>query len=297
MSNELQFINLYCVICHHYDTRLVHDAQRTSNNFLPEFTDEECITIALWGLANRKFTCKHVHKFIKTYYSGWFPKMPKYKAFNKRLAYLADAIKTLANELLAELLGITPECVTHLIDSMPIIVASQSRSGRAKVAPELCNKGYCDSKKMWFYGVRLHVLGQSQHKTLPLPKLMQLAPASHHDRKVGAEMLYDVFGIDAFADKAYINAQWEADMKDDNQLNLLAPVKLQKGQKYLASADSLFSTAVSKVRQPIESFFNWLQELTQIQSASKVRSGNGLISFIFSRIALACLVISHVLDV
>jgi hypothetical protein len=213
------------------------------------------------------------------------------------LAYLSDVIKTLANELLAELLGITPECVTHLMDSMPIIVAKQSRSSRAKVAPELCNKGYCDSKKMWVYGVRLHTLGQSQHKTLPLRKLMQIAPASHHDRKVGEEMLSDVLGIDVFADKAYINAQWEADIKRSNQLNLLSPIKLQKGQTYLASADSLFSTAVSKVRQPIESFFNWLQELTNIQFASKVRSTNGLISFIFSRIALACLVVSDVIEV
>jgi hypothetical protein len=232
-----------------------------------------------------------------TYYPDWFPAMPKHKAFNKRLAYLADAIKTLANELLSELFGISPDCVTHLMDSLPIIVANQSRSGRAKVAPELCNKGYCESKKMWFYGVRLHVLGQSQYKTLPLPKLMQLAPASHHDRKVGEEMLLDVFGIDAFADKAYINAQWEADIKCSNQINVHTPIKLQKGQKYLASADSLLSTAVSKVRQPIESFFNWLQELTQIQSASKVRSSNGLISFVFSRIALACLVVANVISV
>jgi hypothetical protein len=274
----------------------VYDAQRTSNNFLPEFTDEECIAIALWGLANRKFTCKHVHKFIKAFYSDWFPTLPKYSAFNKRLAYLSDAIKTLANELLSELLGVSPDCVTHLMDSMPIIVANQSRSGSAKVAPEFCNKGYCDSKKMWFYGVRLHALGQARYKALPLPKLMQLAPASSHDRKVGEEMLSDVFGIDVFSDKAYINAQWQADLTNDNRVNIITPIKLQKGQEYLTSADSLFSTAVSKVRQPIESFFNWLQELTQIQFASKVRSANGLISFIFSRIALACLVISGIIS-
>ena len=221
--------------------------------------------------------------------------MPKYKAFNKRLAYLADAIKTLANELLSGLSGITPDCITHLMDSLPIIVAGQSRSGSAKVASELCNKGYCDSKQMWFYGVRLHVLGQSQYKTLPLPKLMQLAPASQHDRKASEEMLCDVYNIDAFTDKAYINASWQADIRDSNCINIITPIKLQKGQKYLDSADKLFSTAVSKVRQPIESFFNWLQELTDIQSACKVRSSNGLISFIFSRIAFACLVIGNVI--
>jgi hypothetical protein len=239
MPNELQLINLYCVICHHYNNRLVHDAQRTSNNFLPEFTDEECITVVLWGLANRKFTCKDVYKFIKAYYAEWFPKMPKYKAFNKRFCFLADAIKALANELLLELTGIDPDCITHLMDSMPIIVAKQSRSSRAKAAAEICDKGYCDSKKMWFYGVRLHTLGQRQYKTLPLPKLMQLSPASYHDRKVSEDVLCDVSGIDIFADKAYINASWQEILREEQQINLFTPIKLAKGQKYLDSADSL----------------------------------------------------------
>ena len=274
----------------------MYDAQRTSNNFLPQFTDEECITIVLWGLANRKFTCTDVYKFIKTYYSDWFPKLPKYKAFNKRFCYLADAIKTLANELLSELTGITPECITHLTDSMPIVVAKQSRSNRAKVAPDLCDKGYCDSKKMWYYGIKLHALGQQQYKMLPLPKLMQLSPASQHDRKVSEEMLMDASGIDLFADKAYINAAWQADLSDNQQINIVTPIKLVKGQKRLDSADGLFSTAVSRVRQPIESFFNWIQDLTQIHIASKVRSSNGLISFVFARISLACLVISNVIS-
>jgi len=266
-----------------------------SNNFLPEFSDEEFITVVLWGLADRKFSCKDVYKYIRKHYANWFPKMPKYKAFNKRFCYLADAIKTLAGVLMSELFGLDEDCVTHLMDSMPIVVAKQSRSSRAKVAPELCDKGYCDSKNMWFYGVRLHVLGQSQYKTLPLPKLMQLAPASHHDRKVAEEMLVDVHGIDVFADKAYLSAPWQAQLAANNHLNIITPCKRTKGQQRLSSADSLFSTAVSKVRQPIESFFNWLQQLTDIQSASKVRSANGLISFIFSRIAFACLVFSDVL--
>jgi hypothetical protein len=65
------------------------------------------------------------------------------------------------------------------------------------------------------------------------------------------------------------------------QLDLFTPVKAVKGtpeclkQRDLA-ANKLFSTAVSKVHQPIEAFFNWLIEKTNIQNASKVRSSNGL---------------------
>ena len=100
-----------------------------------------------------------------------------------------------------------------------------------------------------------------------------------------------------FSDKAYINAEWQADLFDNQQINVITPVKLAKGQKYLEAADQLFSTAVSKVRQPIESFFNWLHEITMIQNANKVRSSNGLIAFVFARISLACLVLAQVISV
>ena len=212
-----------------------------------------------------------------------------YKAFNKRVCFLASAIKALADRLLAQLMG-NPLCITHLIDSMPIVVAKQSRSGRAKAAWQICDKGYCDSKKMWYYGVKLHVLGQSRYKALPLPRQILLTSASAHDLKAAEQMLTDVHGIDLFGDKAYINAQWQAFVCANNQIEMITPIKLGKGQERLDSADGLFSTGVSKVRQPIESFFNWLNELTQIQNASKVRSSNGLIAFIFARVSLACLI-------
>jgi hypothetical protein len=51
---------------------------------------------------------------------------------------------------------------------------------------------------------------------------------------------------------------------------MLTPVKILKGQsEELKQADrafnELFSTAVSKVRQPTEAFFNRLNEKTNIQ--------------------------------
>jgi hypothetical protein len=51
--------------------------------------------------------------------------------------------------------------------------------------------------------------------------------------------------------------------------------------------NDLFSTAVSKVRQPIESFFNWLNEKITIQRALKVRSTKGLLIHTMGQIAIA----------
>ena len=100
-------------------------------------------------------------------------------------------------------------------------------------------------------------------------------------------------GIPVFADKAFDDQALKDKLKN-NDSELLTPVKHKKGQTIQEkqrnkAADQLYSGAVSKIRQPIESFFNWLIEHTDIQRASKVRSTKGLIVHIFGRIAAAIL--------
>jgi hypothetical protein len=73
---------------------------------------------------------------------------------------------------------------------------------------------------------------------------------------------------------------------------MLTLVKGIKGKpKILKQRDfayeNLYSMAVSAIRQPIESFFNWISEKTQIQNASKVRYSQGLIAHIFGKLT-AC---------
>ncbi|MDO5421810.1 MAG: transposase, partial [Bacteroides sp.] len=80
--------------------------------------------------------------------------------------------------------------------------------------------------------------------------------------------------------------------RQEQGVTMLTPVKAIKGkdpvitQREKAERD-LFSTAVSKVRQPIESFFNWLNEKTNIQRAIKVRSTSGLLVHTMGKIAIA----------
>jgi len=73
---------------------------------------------------------------------------------------------------------------------------------------------------------------------------------------------------------------------------MFTPVKEIKNQsdaikKRDKAANDLFSKAVSKIRQPIESLFNWLITKTDIQRASRVRSTKGLMVHAFGRIAAA----------
>jgi len=288
MTNDYQLIELYCNICQYYDSSLVAEAQRQSNNFCPKFTDEECITIYLWGIQQQKYDVKAVYNFIKDYYQGWFPNLPSYQAFNHRICYLSDAFYRLA-DLVVGNLELEEGNDTFVHDSMPIIIANAKRSSNAKSASEAADKGYCASKGMWYYGVKLHGLAQRRYESVPLAAQFALSKASVNDLPIAKEMLNDVYGIDIFADKAYIDKNWVEYLNESHQVKIYTPIKLKKGQKNLCSADKLFSSAVAQVRQPIESFFNWINKRTRIQEASLVRSTNGLISFIYARIA-ACFI-------
>ncbi|MFT4156092.1 hypothetical protein [Parafilimonas sp.] len=75
---------------------------------------------------------------------------------------------------------------------------------------------------------------------------------------------------------------------------MLTAVKAVKGmtgrvKQFNKAADDLWSKAVSTVRQPVESLFNWQIEKTDIQRASKVRSTKGLLVHVFGKMAAAFL--------
>ena len=162
------------------------------------------------------------------------------------------------------------------------------RSGLAKVACELCEKSYNSSRKEWYYGIKLHVVAARNPVHLSVPLCMMASGAAQHDLPAAKQILEDHLVLQQgrlYADKAYIDTAWAEALKKDHALELLTPRKKRNGD-VLISKDT-FSTFVSSIRQPIECFFNWLNRLTNIQSASAVRSLSGLLLHVSGRIAAA----------
>lgn len=280
---------MYCAICDIYRNRLAAVAQRFSNNFCPKFTDEECMTVYIFGIIERKPTVKAIHAFAKDYYADWFPELPDYPAFNKRVCYLNEAFMELVAALV-DRTEIPAQKIYCLLDSMPVVVAKGPRSGRAKVAADLCDKGYNATKDMYFYGVKLHSVGLKVPGALPLPLVFDVTRASVHDLPAAKDYLQSAQNMTIVGDKAFCDESWRKELKSRG-IELFTPIKPAKGQQ-LDAADRLFSSAVSRAKQAIESFFNWIQERTNIQSASRVRSGKGLISFLFARLAAVCFLVN-----
>lgn len=290
--NEIKLVALFCYICECHNNNLRWNCQRFSNNSTaPKFTDEELLTIYIYSIIEEeKYKVKSIYDYAAKYLRSWFPSLPSYQAFNRRLNRLNNVFPLLVSILLedAEKEGISLDI--SLIDSMPIITCSGKRKG--VVAPNLTDKGYCSTKKLHYFGAKLHGIAFHRKSKLPMPEYFGLSVASEHDLNAVREILPQLEQRDIYADKAYSHKELHQLLKEEFGIRVFTPVKLIKGQteqqrQFAKAADQLFSSAVSKIRQPIESLFNWLIEKTDIQRASKVRSANGLIVHVFGKIAAA----------
>ena len=96
---ENQLIQFYLFVCQTYDTRSETCFQRASNNANPHFTDQELVSIWLFGHFNQKFTKRHIYDFIQDYWGSWFPNMPTYQTFSYRLNLLEQTFQTIGAEL------------------------------------------------------------------------------------------------------------------------------------------------------------------------------------------------------
>lgn len=293
----LELIKLYFYLCECYNTELCWSCQRFSANSSPnnqKITDEELLCIYFYArIHENRHSKKDIHDFANRYMKSWFPNLPNYANFNARL-----------NQLHASILGLVPILLQFiedkyivknideniiLIDAFPIMLCSGKRKG--KVATQIADKTFCATKGIWYYGVKMHTVAKRVRKKLPLIDFISITKASENDLIAVKPILHKLVDKSIFADKAYCDIPLNTQLSKEQNSYIYTPVKLVKGEseqtrQFKRAADDLFSTAVSSVRQPIESLFNWINELTGLQKASKIRATNGLFVHIFGAIAV-----------
>jgi hypothetical protein len=285
MSVQERLIQIYVFVCEHFPA-LSPMIERQSNNYRPAFTDEEVLTIYLFGITERRFSVKELHNYVREHWHSWFPLLPKYEAYNHRLGVLAPLLPMLLEicEGLLPSTNIMPD--VRLIDSMPIILARGSRADGARVAREIANKGYCASKNLWYHGLKLHAIVAKGHDCLPRLTIGEFSPASDHDVWTIRRQIGELQHCDIYGDRAYFYHHCEQQCKQ-TQTVIWAVKPRVRGLIALKTDERLCNTSISRMRQPVESWFNWLQQKTAIQTASKVRSTKGLIIHALGRLAAA----------
>lgn len=287
---ETKLISIYLMVCEAWEQGVFVSAQRFSNNKKPAWTDQEIMTMYIFGVICGRETKKEIFDYLRVHWDEWFPEMKSYEAFNYRLNLLEDACVGLNEYIAAQFDREFGEEFRKLMDAMPIVIAKAKRSNKAKVASNFADKGYCASKGEYYYGVKLHVIGYDRDYSIPIPSYIGMTPASTHDLQAFRQVEQELTNCDLFGDSAYNDKALYLELTERN-VQLTTPIKRKKGQKTLDSADRMYSTAVASIRQPIESLFNWLQEKTKIQRASKVRSSKGLMTHVFGKFAAGMIAI------
>ena len=226
-----------------------------------------------------------MHSFIRKYWREWFPGLPSYQTFVLRLNRLEPTFQTFG-ALLSDALAASraPE-IDRLVDSLPVMLAHHGHSYRARVARDLADVGFCAAKKTRFHGVRLHCIAHRRAGRLPSPSQVWLCAASHHDSKAFIGQRPEAPTAELFGDLAYPTPEIISHLQAQ-QSRLVAPQKKPKG-KELTDDRKYYNPLVRSLRQPIESLFNWIQEKTGIQRASKVRSTDALMIHCWGKLAVA----------
>lgn len=290
-NQAIKLVSMYLKISDLYDSELKYVCQRYSNNNEPVFTDIELITIYMFGMLHEeRYSIKQIYNFAKNYLYSWFPDLPSYAAFNMRLNRLPAVFQHLCTLLLPKELPNDAREDFSLLDSMPIITCSGKRKG--SVAKNITNKGYCSTKNLYYHGLKLHILGFWRKGRLPFPESFVITAASENDLNVFKSNWSNIKNRTFWGDKIYVDKPFFEKLIEDNNTEMLTPVKKIKGEpefirRLHKAADDLYSKAVSKIRQPIEALFSWIIQKTDIQKASKVRSDKGLLVHVFGRLAVA----------
>lgn len=299
MGWEIKLIKTYYLVSEYswiFDT---HN-ERFSNNNKPKFTDIEAVTIYFFCTTDcfHLDTKKSIYEYADRHLRSWFPDLPKYEAFNHRINQLSDSFRYLAihinKDYISKHFDFQHNIIECVGDSMPIMMAKGSRASSAKVATELANLGYCATKKTWYHGMKLHSLNVvASEAKLPHPMLSILSRASEHDYEVfKSDLLPCLKNAKCYLDSAYFDEANQAYYEKEYNVTIHAIEKRKRGQKELFADQKYLNTMISSIRQPIESFFNWLIEKTNIQNASKTRATKGVLSHIYGKMAAASVFIA-----
>ena len=191
-------------------------------------------------------------------YRNLFPDLPGQSRFNRRRRNLMLVVNQIRRRLLSKMeIAQDRQCV---IDSLPIpavnfhLVPGSTGDWPAHGA----DFGRVTSKKQTIFGYKLHTLLSMNGLILDFV----LAPASATDFQVGFEMLAEHTDLEVIGDKAYINADKVAELRDLNRICLETLPRRNQKPQLPRHIRRLFNS----VRQIVETVNGQLTEQMNIET-------------------------------
>jgi hypothetical protein len=243
---------------------------------VPDFSDSEVITIALFGeMVFAGDEDKTLH-FIGQYHLDLFPDLLDNSRFNRRRHQLVAVMEAIREKLRDRWRREHPldeeEENLRIVDSAPISICTYTRGGRCQSIPlEWRDEwfGVCSSKKTKFFGARCHI-------TTTLDQMIDtwlLAPGSYDDRKPMAALLENRQGLGIIGDKGYVSEDLANRLWEDDQHLLLTLKKDNQKEQWPGGIQRI----LGYLRHRVETTFSVLQTVFNFERP-KSRSLAGLMA-------------------
>jgi hypothetical protein len=179
-----------------------------------QMSDGEVLTAAL--VAARFFGGNHKQACDYLLEHGYMPEMLTPSRFSRRLHRLFLPLLDLF-DCLGMILKSINASTEYLLDSFPVPICDNIRIPRARLVQSEDYRGYIASKKRYFYGIRVQLLGTSDG----IPVEFAFLPGEANDTRGLKALPFNLPpGSSVYADAGYTDYLAEDDLKDADDIAL-----------------------------------------------------------------------------
>ena len=211
----------------------------------------------------KSFYLNHACRYLR----AEFPRLPSYQRVVELMPRCAVPLAALFECLKGDCDGVS------IADATPVAVCDNKRIPRHKVFKGEAERG--KTSMGWFFGFKLHAIINSQGELVRI----KLTPGNTNDRKPIPEMCQGLFGL-LFADKGYVGKPLVETLKD---MAIKLVTTLKKNMKPVPL--TLFEKALLKRRSLIETVFDELKNLCQIEHTRHRSTSNFIVNLMAGIIA------------
>lgn len=170
-------------------------------------------TLYLYALAFLDFGGNYAKSMLKSYENGDIKATLDKSQYSRRLQKLDAVIKELLGLFIS--LATLPHC-TYSIDTCPIPTCQNIRIPHSRLVQGKAYRGYCASKRVYYFGFKLHALVASNGTVVEF----DFTPASYSDQETLHLLAFDIPPeSELFADAIYCDYFQEERIKEDLQIN------------------------------------------------------------------------------
>lgn len=184
---------------------------------LPQFSDIEIVSLNLTAEYLSIDSENLLFKKLKSDYKTAFPHLISRSQYNRRKRGLFAFIEEVRKKLVAPFLICENVFMT---DSKPLPICVEVRASESRICREkyeaLPAWGYCASKKMYYWGYKLH----TTHTFSGIIAHLDLSAANVHDVKYLYDIEEQVSACLLIGDKGYINKERKKELWEKRQILL-----------------------------------------------------------------------------